>query len=255
MELICCQIDIAWEDRAANIVRIRSLLNGVPIAPGSLLVFPELSTSGFTMNVGAATEPDDGESSAFFSGLAQTHSCHIIAGIAGQDPSGRGRNEAVSFSPTGEVSHRYRKMRPFPLLHEGDFYPAGSDIAVLPLGGWKAAPFICYDLRFPELFRKATAQGAELLVVIANWPAARIDHWTTLLRARAIENQAYVAGVNRCGSDPNFEYPGASLIVGPTGEVLATAGSHQEIIRAPLERSTLDDWRTRFPALADLKPL
>lgn len=253
MEIFCCQNDIAWEDRRSNFARIDQLLGGVEIRPGSLLIFPELCTAGFTMNAASVAEPEDGESLAFFAGLANRYDSLILAGIPTQVTGGGVANEAVCFAPTGEVGARYRKIHLFPLAGEGDHYLAGTEPVVTSMGGWKVAPFICYDLRFPELFRIATRQGAELLVVIASWPAVREEHWITLLRARAIENQAYVAGVNRCGRDPNLEYSGSSLIVSPTGEVLARAGSGPEIIRATLDRGEFDSWRSRFPALADMK--
>ena len=255
MELLCFQTDIAWEDRWENQRRIERLIADAQISAGSLLVFPELSLAGFSMNVEAIAESNDGPSFTFFADLARQTQSHVIAGIPGRNPeSGRGWNEAVCFSPEGLESDRYRKNRLFPLAEEGKHYEPGDDGILVDCGGWKVAPFICYDLRFPELFRTATQRGANLFTVIANWPALREDHWVTLLRARAIENQAYVAGVNRCGADPNLEYSGASLIVGPTGEVLARAESAPTVLRATLDRDAIDQWRTRFPALADMKP-
>jgi len=115
------------------------------------------------------------------------------------------------------------------------------------------APFVCYDLRFPEVFRIAAARGAQLLAVIANWPSAREAHWLTLLRARAIENQAYVAGVNRCGEDPRLRYTGRSVIIDPRGEVLADAGSDEAVITADIDLADLEEYRRSFPALADMR--
>lgn len=250
------QMDIAWEDREENVSRIERLLESVPdLVPGSLFVFPELSTSGFTMNTPAVVEPRGGESERFFSGLARNRQSHVIAGVASQNENpGFGANEAVCFGPDGAEIGRYRKRNPFPLARESDHYPAGDRTVVFEINGWKVAPLICYDLRFPEPFREAAALGAELFVVIANWPVARVDHWTTLLRARAIENLAYVIGVNRAGSDPNLAYPGASLIVGPKGEILAEAGAAPGLIRAELDREALLQWRRDFPALSGLNP-
>lgn len=254
MTVFGIQTDIAWEDRFANFSRIDAMMDKeLPITRGSLLVFPELSTSGFTMNVAAVAEPKDGDSALYFSDLARKKQCHVIAGIAGEgDSPGHGANEAVYFSPEGSELARYRKMNPFPLAEEEKYYPAGKAPVVFQIGDWSVAPLICYDLRFPEPFRQATSMGAEILVVIANWPSARVDHWTTLLRARAIENQAYVIGVNRSGSDPNLQYPGSSLIVGPKGEVLAQAGSDTSVIRTELDREALLQWRRDFPALTPL---
>lgn len=255
MTVVGLQTNIAWEDRRANFSRIEHLAGSTEIPTGSLLVLPELSTTGFTMNIAAVTEPRGGESERFFSGLAKRHHCHVIAGIASQnDNPALGANESVCFGPDGGEVARYRKRNPFPLADEADHYPGGARTVVFERNGWKVAPLICYDLRFPEPFREATALGAELFVVIANWPVARVDHWITLLRARAIENLAYVVGVNRSGIDPHLSYPGASLIVGPKGEILAQAGSEPCAIRADLDREALLEWRRDFPALSCLNP-
>ena len=112
---------------------------------------------------------------------------------------------------------------------------------------------ICYDLRFPELFRRVTAKGAELIVVVANWPSVRLDHWLTLLKARAIENLAYVVGVNRCGSDPNHQYPGRSVVIDPWGESVADAGSEEGLIDVTIDHDRLRKWREEFPVLKDLE--
>jgi len=255
MRVLGFQTDIAWEDRFANFSRIEAMARETgPIGPGSLVVFPELSTSGFTMNVAAVAEPRDGDSAQFFSSFAKRHKCHVIAGLAvARDEPGLAANEAVCFSPDGSEVARYRKMNPFIVAGEGNHYPAGKSPVVYQIGDWKVAPLVCYDLRFPEPFRTATAMGAELLVVIANWPVIRVDHWTTLLRARAIENQAYVVGVNRTGSDPTLEYPGASIIVGPQGEILAAADDSISVLTASLDREKLVNWRRDFPAISHLR--
>jgi predicted amidohydrolase len=117
----------------------------------------------------------------------------------------------------------------------------------------KVSPFVCYDLRFPEHFRAATKRGAQLLTVIANWPVARIHHWTALLQARAIENQAYVAGVNRCGKDPTLTYNGRSMIVSPKGEVLADAGHGESVIGVEIDPAELEVYRQQLPFLADMR--
>ncbi len=121
-------------------------------------------------------------------------------------------------------------------------------------GGFAVAPFVCYDLRFPEVFRVASRSGANLLVVIANWPAARGAHWLTLLAARAIENQAYGIGVNRCGRDPNAAYAGQSRILDPRGRVIAEAGGAVSVVEADLDLEALLTYRREFPVLADLDP-
>ena len=110
---------------------------------------------------------------------------------------------------------------------------------------------VCYDLRFPEVAREAVALGAEMLVCIASWPIARVDHWVTLLRARAIENQAWVVGVNRCGKDPQFTYPGRSMVVDPQGVVVADAADREGVLSVDCDAEVVRGWREVFPALRD----
>ena len=257
MDVYCFQTDTVWENSAASCDRISTLLSREGILEGSLLIFPELSTCGFSMDAEKIGEPFDGMSAQFFSELAKYHQSFVIAGLAGlagiDSESGRGVNEAVCFDAEGSEMVRYRKVHPFTPSGEAEVYLAGGAPVVVEMNGWKVAPFICYDLRFPELFRLAVKEGAEIFPVIANWPTARVEHWTTLLKARAIENQAYVFGVNRSGEDPNFKYPGASLMVDPKGEVLAEAGMEEVCISGKVDRETIDEWRSAFPALNDMK--
>jgi predicted amidohydrolase len=145
-------------------------------------------------------------------------------------------------------------MQPFTLGGESQHYAAGSGVVTFIWQNFVVSPLVCYDLRFPELFRAATQRGAQLMTVIANWPVARIQHWVTLLQARAIENQAYVAGVNRCGDDPKLKYSGRSLIVSPHGDILADAGDGEKVIGAELDLPGLIKWRADFPALKDIRP-
>jgi predicted amidohydrolase len=124
-------------------------------------------------------------------------------------------------------------------------------VVTFPWGGFTVAPFVCYDLRFPEIFRVATARGADLFAVVANWPNRRHYHWSTLLRARAIENMAGLIGVNRAGTDPEFTYAGGSAILGPQAEVLAEASDAPGFLKAELTPEIVADWLASFPALRD----
>jgi len=125
----------------------------------------------------------------------------------------------------------------------------GRGVATFDWAGLRVAPLICYDLRFPEPFRAATRAGAEVFIVLAAWPDARIEHWLTLLRARAIENQAYVIGVNRTGHEPHYQYSGRSLVADPYGTILADAGEAEGILTATLTAQTVRQWRERFPRI------
>ena len=170
----------------------------------------------------------------------------MLGGTVTKGANDKGRNECVAFSPEGRLLARYCKMQPFTLGGEMKHYSAGPAVARFEWGGFSVSPFICYDLRFPELFREATRRGASLLVVIANWPIVRVDHWVTLLRARAIENLAYVVGVNRCGTDPALVYPGRSIVVDPKGRrKLRLRACFRP---AALSRASHIEWATTSPS-------
>jgi predicted amidohydrolase len=185
--------------------------------------------------------------------LAREHRAFVVAGVVTRASDGRGRNDAVVYAPDGALVTRYAKLHPFSFSGETNHYQAGDEIELIDIGEFRVAPFVCYDLRFPEAFRRAVRAGAEVLVVIANWPAAREAHWLALLAARAIENQAYVVGLNRVGSDPHLSYSGKSLILGPRGETLVAAGTAEQLLVAEIEKAPLEEYRCQFPALADMR--
>ena len=253
MEILCCQFDMVWEDKAANVALAREFLAAADVPAGVLVVLPEMYATGFSMNVAGIAEGPDGPAHTFLAETARRYEAHVLGGVVTRGPDGRGRNEAVCYAPGGREVARYAKLHPFGFAGETDHYAAGEEVVTFPIGDLTAAPLICYDLRFPEAFRLAVRRGAELLIVIANWPADRADHWGALLKARAIENQAYVVGVNRCGADPNCEYPGRSLILGPRGETLTDAGDAPCILRASIDVEPLRAYRREFPALADIR--
>lgn len=255
MNVIALQFDIAWEDRAANFGTVRQLLDASDIQPGSLVVLPELFASGFSMDVGRIAEDEGGETEAFLAACARDYRSHLVGGLALRAPNGdgKGRNELAVFGPDGALVTRYRKNYTFRYTGESDYFERGTEIALFDWNGFRVCPVICYDLRFPELFRRGAKEGADLFAVIANWPVAREHHWTTLLRARAIENLACVVGVNRSGTDPKYVYPGRSQIIDHLGTVLADAGKEPGTITAVLDPSATRAWREEFPALLDLR--
>lgn len=249
MELLGLQTDIIWHDPVANLAAISGMLETARPAPGALVVLPETCASGFSRDVPAATAGVVA-TEAGLAALAKKFGVALMAGLA--VPAGDcGANESVTFGPDGSELCRYRKLQPFTGAGEEQGYPAGNKVVTFQWGGLTIAPLICYDLRFPEIFRVAVDKGAEMFAVIGNWPNRRHQHWTTLLKARAIENQAAVIGVNRAGTDPEFAYDGGSLILGPQAEVLADAGSAPGTFRAEIKPELIHDWRASFPALRD----
>lgn len=251
MKVSGCQWDIAWENRAANYAKARDL--AARAGDSDLIVLPEMFSTGFSMNVDKVAEDEPSETEAFLRELARERGAAVLGGLVRKNPDGWGRNELIAFAPDGAELVRYRKNRCFRYTGEADHYRSGTEVSVFEWGGGKIAPLICYDLRFPELFRRATAKGAELIVVIASWPEVRIEHWITLLRARAIENLAWVVGVNRIGSDPTFDHPGRSLVIDHMGNIVADAGGEEGVVSATIDWEALRAWRAEFPALQDLE--
>ena len=228
------EADTAWEDPAANRGRLRDHLPAADVA-----VLPELAFSGFTMD----PRPDP-LAEPFLIDLARERGQALVAGYVGEGP----RNVAVAVDAAGAVLARYAKLHPFTYAKEHHHYRPGDDLPVFGLGGAQAAMLICYDLRFPEAFREAALRGAEIFFVIANWPARRVEHWRTLLRARAIENQAFVVGVNRVGTDPRESYVSSSLVAGPQGDVI-----HEGAGVVDVDPNVVREWRREFPALDDVR--
>jgi predicted amidohydrolase len=253
MKIYCVQYDIAWEDKPANHAKIRRMLADAQPQRDSLVLLPEMFSTGFSMNTTRTSDTETREDQQFLSQIASDLGVYIVGGITTIDASAKALNEAAIFDPTGEEIARYAKLQPYTNGKEAQHFRGGESIVHFKWHDMSVCPFICYDLRFPEHFRRGVRGGAELFLVIANWPARRVDHWIALLRARAIENQAYVAAVNRCGRDPHLEYPGSSLIIDPQGKVLADAGADERVISADVDVAAVRSWRSEFSAVADMR--
>lgn len=248
------QFNLAWEDKPANFAKVRNLLTSHRPPPGSLVALPEMFATGFSMNTAAIAELSDGPTSQVLSALAREFQVCLVAGAARRASDGKARNQALVFAPDGQLLAAYAKMRLFSPGKEADHYAAGEQPVVFSWGGCQVAPLICYDLRFPELFRAAAARHRpELFIVIANWPEKRTHHWVRLLQARAVENQAFVLAVNRIGSDPFNSYGGRSLVIDPQGEILADAGNAETCLQARLDLTGLREYRQGLPFLDDLR--
>jgi omega-amidase len=253
VKVVAVQYDIRWEDRKASHARVRELVSGAGLEKGALVVLPEMFDVGFSMDTAATDPGEPSASEVFLSGLSREFGVGILAGVVARTGDGRFANEAVCFDGEGKLISRYRKMQPFTPPGEHVHYPGGTTRVSFEWDGVKVAPFICYDLRFPELFRPAARNGAELIVVVANWPDKRSEHWVRLLQARAIENQAYVLGVNRCGSDPRFKYDGRSSLFDPHGKAVFEADGREQVLTGEVDGQEVRRWREEFPALRDVR--
>jgi len=250
MRVHCVQFDIVWEDKDASHADIEQRLAASPPHPGDLVVLPELADVGFSL---ALSRIVDDRSLAWASDLASTLECWLLHGWP-EKPDDRGRNVAGLFRPDGSLCGKAEKLHPFTAGHEQRAYAGGDGPFVFDMDGVQLCPLICYDLRFPEAFRRAALAGAEVFTVTANWPRTRAAHWMRLTEARAIENQAAVIACNRTGSDPHMDYFGGSRIIDHQGVVLAEGDESPQVVTADIDVEALRSWRSAFPALKDIRP-
>lgn len=207
------QIDLAWEDPAANRALIERTLHEARPRPGTFVLVPEMAETGFVPSV---PEREDGRGAQFAAALARRFGIWLQHGCVARGPDGFGRNMAIIAAPDGSIVARYAKIHPFGYGSETKGFRGGDGLAPVDISAGVSespvciAPFICYDLRFPEVWRLAALAGVEVFSIGANWPERRKGAWRALCVARAIENQAFVLGCNRVGSDPNAAYRGGS---------------------------------------------
>jgi predicted amidohydrolase len=251
VKIALLQTDIAWEDVPENHRRAAAMLAEAASGGARLAILPEMFNTGFSMDSRRIAQPPGGPSESFLRDQAKALNLWILGSIP-ESGEPAPRNMALLVSPTGAVT-RYAKIHPFSYAGEHEHYAAGERVVTADVEGLRVTPFVCYDLRFPEPFRLA-APDTDLFIVVANWPDERREHWRTLLRARAIENQAYVAGVNRVGDGGRLHYAGDSAAISPLGETLAEGGDRGEVLFADIDPAVVQRLRSRFPALNDRRP-
>ena len=251
MRVAAIQSDIVWEDPAANFEKLRPWVAAAAAAGARLVVLPEMFACGFSMATERVREAPDGPSARFLAEQARAHGLWICGSLP-EAPAGERRpyNTLVLASPGGQVLHRYRKIHPFSFAREHEHYAAGDLHVTVDVEGLRCTLFVCYDLRFADEFW-GRADATDAYIVVANWPERRRHHWTALLQARAIENQAYVVGVNRVGHGSGLDYSGDSRIIDPWGEVLAAGAGGETMLLADLKPEAVRDARDRFPVLKD----
>ena len=252
LNIVGVQLDIVWEDKEANFQKIRDILSKLDSKP-DLIVLPETFATGFTMKSQEFSEPLMGITEKFLIEMSRKTGSAIGGSWIEANPEGMPFNTFSIARPSGIITNRYHKIHPFSFAEEDKFFTAGDRTETFELNGFHISLLICYDLRFPEVFRK-TAGTTDLYLVVGNWPEARIDHWVTLLKARAIENQAYVIGVNRvgyAGRKNQLYHTGHSAFFDATGkgEVLET--KKEDILKVRISSKEVKDLRDRFPFLKD----
>ena len=252
LKVYCVQPDVAWHDAPANRERYARMIRDASPTAGSLIVLPETAASGFSSDVEAASDSPDHATAGWAADLARETRCTLIVGLITTCDDGRGRNQALVVGPEGEIG-RYTKVNPFILGGEARTFEPGRDPFVFEIDGVRICPLICYDLRFPELFRDAAMQDVDVFAVIANWPDTRQHHWHALLRARAIENQAFVIGINRVGSDPHIQYAGGSVVYDYDDHSLLSMNELPGVASTTLDIPALRNYRLKLPYLSDFQ--
>ncbi len=250
MKIAAIQHDIAWEDAPATIARLRLQVAAAAVTGARLIVLSEMFSVGFTMSPNRVAEPPDGQSATFLHEMATQHGVWMCGSIP-TTPTGtlRARNRLHLVSPDG-TQHLYDKIHPFSFGGESEHYDGGADFLTVDIEGMRTSFFVCYDLRFADEFWQR-APLTDCFVIPANWPEVRRHHWQSLLVSRAIENQAYVVGVNRVGEGGGLAYCGDSRIVDPLGEILASGARTEALLVAEVNPETVEATRRRFRFMQD----
>jgi predicted amidohydrolase len=255
MKVAALQHDIVWEDRDANFARLAPMIADAAADGARLVLLAELYSTGFSLRTDLTAEAEDGPSTQFLADQAEAQGVWVGGSLPARVPGAAlPSNRFVLAGPDGERFH-YDKLHPFSYGKEDEHYAAGSSRITVDVEGVRTSLFVCYDLRFADQFW-TLAPDTDCYLVVANWPAARRGHWRTLLRARAIENQAYVVAVNRVGAGGGIDYAGDSAVIGPFGEELAVApdtgdvGKEQTVI-ADVDPAHVASTRAQYPFLRD----
>jgi predicted amidohydrolase len=248
LKLTLIQADLHWQNpeknRASFERKIASLRE-----PGQVIILPEMFTTGFTMEARSWAEPMNGPSVQWMQSLAQKTGAAIAGSLIIKENDAF-FNRFIWASPQGNL-FTYDKRHLFRMAGEHEVYRAGDRLQTVELNGWRIRLFVCYDLRFPVWSRNVDLDY-DVAVYVANWPASRISAWRTLLQARAAENQAYVIGLNRTGSDGlGIRYSGQSLVANAIGNIIADLGQNETIVPVNLSRADLEHVRQKFPAWKD----
>jgi omega-amidase len=249
------EYDTGWHDPEQSIRRAHDVIAAAARLHARLVVLPEMCTTGFTMEGSRWAEPLSSEhgASGALAAAAREHNLWVLAGLAiREETPARLANAAVLFDPAGSISAIYRKQRLFAYSGEHEVYAAGDGPVVVTIEGTRLGLFICYDLRFPELFR-AVAPEIDAAILIANWPERRRAHWDVLTRARAIENQCYLVAVNRTGVGDGVEYDGGSVAYDPWGEPLGIGGGGNAPRVVDIDPARVKLVRSRYPFLRELE--
>lgn len=254
MKIGCIQLRVGFGKVDENYERAEHFIREAAAQRAEIITLPELWNTGFALEEFDTLADENGaRTKAFLTELAKELQVHIVGGSVSTKQNGKFYNTMYVVNKAGEIVCEYNKVHLFTLVNEGNYLEAGDSMALFELDGIPSGAVICYDIRFPEWFRSHTLEGAKVMFVPAQWPTPRIDHWKTLLQARAIENQCFVVAINRIArNSKNFN--GQSMIIEPWGEILWTGGEEEELAVIDVDFSKVDEIRTKIPVYEDRRP-
>lgn len=247
MKISLIQTSLTWENAETNRNNFERLIGGIAESM-DIIILPEMFATGFTMKPELVAETMDGLTVSWIKAMAAAKDCAITGSLVIQE-NGNYYNRLLFVLPDGEIKY-YDKRHLFSLAGEDKAYTAGTERLIVEYRGWKICPLVCYDLRFPVFSRNTEA--FDLLLYVANWPSPRVVAWDSLLKARAIENMCYVAGVNRIGQDSNgHEYPGHSQLFDCLGTIVVEPSANEDVFTVILDKETMLETRKKLGFLND----
>jgi omega-amidase len=251
MKIALSTLDQAWENKQENLIACTKLAEKAHENDVELLIFPEMTLTGFSLNtLDIAEESESSNSLHRFADIAKNHKMGVVAGLI-LKTNNEFQNCAVAFNRNGRQLCQYAKIHPFSITGENQYISGGTKLSVFKFENIRFGLTICYDLRFPLLWT-ALADKCDCIINIANWPAKRIEHWYVLLQARAIENQVYIIGINRIGTDGNgLQYTESSRAYGPDGTMLSSVVVDESLSIIEIEQSMVEKYQQEFPIRKD----
>ncbi len=254
LTLSLAQMDIVLGDPAANLRQAEALTAEAARRGSDIIVFPEMWTTGCDWPNIHRLVGQQAEVIAAVSRLAQQHRIWLNGSLLAANEQGQPTNSSILFDPDGQPAGLYRKIHLFGLMEEDQYLAPGQHLTTVETRWGQSGLAICYDLRFAEMFRTYALKGVNMVYLPAEWPNPRLAHWQTLLRARAIENQMFMVGVNRVGSDGTYTFFGHSAIIDPWGNTVIEGGESELLLTATIETDLVAEVRQRIPVFKDRRP-
>lgn len=252
MKIACIQTDIAFGQPDVNFSKIENDIKEAAAQKADVIVLPEMWNTGYALDKLASLSDKNGDrTKQFLTDISKEHAVNIVGGSVATKRDGKFFNTMYVADRNGNIISQYDKAHLFKLMDEHVYMSAGQRGNVFQLDGITCGGVICYDLRFPEWIRAHALNGAKVIFVPAQWPTKRTDHWQLLLQARAIENQCFIIGTNRVGSDPNNEFGGYSMVIAPWGELLISGQTNEGIYYTEIDLKEIDRVRKTIPVFHD----